>query len=71
MTTSVIQLEGLTCPSCVKKIEGVIGKMHGVENVKVLFHAQKVKVTFSQEQIIAKEISEQISKLGYSVVGER
>lgn len=48
MTVIKFQLEPLTCPSCIKKIEGKVGKMDGVEEVKVLFNSSKVKVDYDE-----------------------
>ena len=68
MTTKKIQLEPLTCPSCIKKIETKLGKMDGVEDVKVMFNSSKVKATFNEEQVSEDELKETIEKLGYPVV---
>ena len=68
MTTAKFQLEELTCPSCIKKIEGKLGKMDGVEEAKVLFNSSKVKATFKEDQITSDELKETIEKLGYEVI---
>ena len=67
MRKVVIQLDPVTCPSCIKKIEGAVTKMDGVETAKVLFNSSKVKVDFNDAQISGDEISEVIQKLGYGV----
>ena len=43
MTKVILQLDTLTCPSCMTKIQGALTKLAGVQNVKVLFNASKVK----------------------------
>ena len=68
MTRVKFQLEPLTCPSCIKKIEGKVGKMDGVEEVKVLFNSSKVKVDYDEEQVAREELKNVIEKLGYPVV---
>ncbi|UJL46702.1 heavy-metal-associated domain-containing protein [Virgibacillus sp. NKC19-16] len=68
MKTIKYQLEPLTCPSCIKKIEGKLGKMNGVEEAKVMFNSSKVKATFDQEQVTSDELKATIEKLGYPVV---
>lgn len=68
MTVIKFQLEPLTCPSCIKKIEGKVGKMDGVEEVKVLFNSSKVKVNYDEEQVAPEELKSVIEKLGYPVV---
>lgn len=37
MTKLVYQLDGLTCPSCLQKIEGALSQQAGVKTVKALF----------------------------------
>ncbi|WP_051912644.1 heavy-metal-associated domain-containing protein [Carnobacterium funditum] len=43
MSKAVYQLEPLTCPSCIKKIESTLSKTAGVESAKVMFNSSKVK----------------------------
>lgn len=68
MKTTKFQLEPLTCPSCIKKIETTLNKMDGIEEVKVLFNSSKVKATYHEEQVAAEEIKMTIEKLGYPVI---
>lgn len=68
MTTAKFQLEPLTCPSCIKKIETKLGKMDGVEEAKVMFNSSKVKATFNEDKVTSDEIKETIEKLGYPVI---
>lgn len=68
MKTAKFQLEPLTCPSCIKKIEGKLGKMDGVENVKVLFNSSKIKSTYDESKVTSEELQETIEKLGYPVM---
>ncbi len=68
MTTVKFQLEPLTCPSCIKKIEGKVGKMNGVEQVKVLFNSSKVKAVYDENTVSSDELKTVIEKLGYPVL---
>ncbi|GAB3806840.1 heavy-metal-associated domain-containing protein [Virgibacillus kimchii] len=68
MKTIKIQLEPLTCPSCIKKIETKLGKMKGVDEAKVMFNSSKVKATFDEGKVSKDEIEETIEKLGYPIV---
>src|SRR5699024_3879125 len=62
------QLESLTCPTCIKKIESGLGKMEGVEDIKVLFNSSKVKASIDEEQVQADDVKATIEKLGYPVL---
>ena len=68
MKTMRFQLETLTCPSCINKIEGVLNKYPGVVNAKVLFNSSKVKVEYEEEITNAEKLSGIIEKLGYPVL---
>ena len=62
------QLETLSCPSCIKKIESAVSSQAGVQDVKVLFNASKVKATIDESQIQAEQIKSTIENLGFGVL---
>jgi copper ion binding protein len=68
-----IQLETLTCPSCLQKIEGAVGGLNGIDkdSLKVMFNASKVKVNFDGNAISIDEIEKAIQDLGYEVKKSR
>lgn len=68
MKTKKIKLEELTCPSCIRQIEGFLSKKQGIDQVKVLFNAGKVKVRYDEETIGLDEIMSHIEKLGFKVL---
>lgn len=70
MQKATIQLETLSCPSCLQKIENAVKGLAGVnkDSLKVLFNASKVKVEFDPETIHMDEIENAIENLGYSVI---
>lgn len=67
MKTVEIQLETLTCPSCVKKLEGALAKTEGVKDAKVMFYSSKVKATLD-ENTTEKQVVDVINKLGFEVI---
>ncbi len=71
MRKAVYQLETLTCPSCIKKIEGVLGREAGVEEVKVLFNSSKVRAQFNEDVVSANQLQAVIEKLGYPVLAAK
>ena len=68
MKTAKFQLETLTCPSCITKIENVLSKEDGVEEAKVLFNSSKVKVKYDADKVASADLSTLIKKLGYPVL---
>ncbi|MFZ1757796.1 MAG: heavy-metal-associated domain-containing protein [Streptococcus suis] len=70
MQKATIQLETLTCPSCMQKIENGVKSLDGVDkkSLKVLFNSSKVRVEYDDEKVSIKDIENAIDKLGYEVI---
>ena len=70
MKAATIQLETLTCPSCMQKIEAAVKGLEGVErdSVKVSFNTSKVKLNFDEDKISIEEIASAITRIGYEVL---
>ena len=73
MKSATIQLETLTCPSCMQKIEGALKGLDGIDQdtTKVSFSSSKVKLDFDEDKVSIEEIESAISKLGYDVLKSR
>lgn len=71
MTNKIYQLETISCPSCIAKIDGMLKKTEGIFSSEVLFNTSRVKVSFDETRITSEEIRNRIGKLGYKVLGEK
>ena len=71
MAKAEFQLEPLTCPTCVKKIESTLTRAKGVDSVKVLFNSSKVKAEFDDTQTNSEKLKLTIENLGYTVSGSK
>lgn len=71
MATKTFQLETVSCPSCVAKIEGMLGKTKGVQEAEVLFNSSRVKVAYDETTTSSDEIKNKITALGYQVLSEK
>lgn len=69
MKKANLQLETLTCPSCLQKIENAVKGLDGVNNdsVQVMFNSSKVKLDFDNDKIELDEIVKSIDNLGFKV----
>ncbi|NLV92251.1 MAG: heavy-metal-associated domain-containing protein [Firmicutes bacterium] len=69
MKSATLQLETLTCPSCMQKIEGAIEALDGVaqDTIKVMFNSSKVKLEFDEDKISLQDIEKAITNVGYEV----
>lgn len=70
MQKATIQLETLSCPSCLQKIENAMNGLNGIDkdSVKVLFNSSKVKVDFDSASLSIETIEKAIQDLGYPVI---
>jgi copper chaperone len=70
MLKATIQLETLSCPSCMQKIDNAVKSLEGVdkESVKVLFNSSKVKLNFDEQKTAIEKIENAITALGYEVI---
>lgn len=70
MKSATLQLETLTCPSCMLKIEGALKGLDGIEkdSATVSFNTSKVKLNFDEDKVSIEDIESAITKLGYDVL---
>ncbi|MBD1223626.1 copper ion binding protein [Virgibacillus halodenitrificans] len=70
MKQVTLHVQGMSCGSCVNKIEGNVGKLNGVESVKVQLSEGKVDVAFNESTVAVGEIKGVIKDSGYEVTEE-
>ncbi|XP_067404349.1 copper-transporting ATPase 1 [Emydura macquarii macquarii] len=61
-----MKVEGMTCHSCTSTIEGKIGKLQGVQRIKVSLDNQEAAVVYQSHLITAEEIKNQIEAAGFT-----
>lgn len=71
MSKAVFNMEPFTCPSCVKKIEQAVGRVAGVDEVRVMFNSGRVRVEFDADKTSAASLQETIERLGYPVLSKK
>ena len=60
-----LDIEGISCQSCINRIEKKIGKLNGVDNITVNLATNKGIVSYNSEEIKLSEILDSINKLGF------
>ena len=63
-----LQIEGMTCQSCVRSIEVNLGKEDGVEEVVVNLTTEQMKVKFDKSKIKLSQIRKIVENLGFKAV---
>ncbi|XP_041597392.1 copper-transporting ATPase 1 isoform X2 [Vulpes lagopus] len=60
-----MKIEGMTCHSCTSTIEGKIGKLQGVQRIKVSLDNQEATIVYQPHLITIEEIKKQIEAVGF------
>lgn len=62
---TILRAEGFSCPSCVDKIEKMVGRLKGVERVKVHFASARIEVDHDPNVVSVDDIVAAVAKAGY------
>ncbi len=65
-THTTLRAEGFACPSCVSKIEKQLGRLDGVDAVKVHFASSRVEVDHDPARQSVDDLIAAIAKAGYT-----
>lgn len=65
LTTTILRAEGFSCPSCVAKIEKQVGRLKGVDRVKVHFASSRVEVDHDPSKASVDDLVAAVKKAGY------
>jgi len=68
MQTTSIQINGMTCAACARRVEKAIQKLEGVESVSVNFATEKATVSYNTKTIHIRAIQKAIEKIGYKTL---
>jgi copper chaperone len=67
MEKVTLSVEGMSCGHCVKAVEGSVGKLQGVSDVKVNLESRTVDVEFNGSKVGLDIIKETIDDQGFDV----
>lgn len=67
METATLNVKGMSCGHCVKAVEGSVGKLDGVKEVKVDLDQGTVAIEFDGSAVSVEKIKETIDEQGYDV----
>ena len=66
--TLSLPVEGMTCASCVLRVEKTLKKIDGVENVNVNLATEKVTFTINNSKADLNQISDAVDSAGYKII---
>ncbi len=65
--TTILNVTGMTCGHCVKAVEESVGKLSGVNKVKVDLESSSVEIDFQRDKVDLKQITDTIEDQGFDV----
>ena len=65
-THTLLRAEGFSCPSCVAKIEKQVGRLKGVEKVKVHFASSRIEIDHDADRVSVDDLVAAVAKAGYT-----
>ena len=63
-----LNVQGMSCGHCVSSVESNVGKLDGVNEVKVHLESGKVDISYEEDKVTLDVIKETIDDQGYDVV---
>lgn len=60
-----LRIEGMTCHSCITTIEGKIGKLKGIQKIKVVLESQEATLVYLPYLLTVQTIIDQITVVGF------
>jgi len=67
-THTVLRAQGFSCPSCVDKIEKQVGRLTGVDAVKVHFASARIEIDHDAQRASVGDLVAAVDKAGYTAV---
>jgi copper chaperone len=68
MTTTTLEVKGMSCSHCVNAIEGALKELNGVESFNVDLSGNQVTLSYDEEVVQIEKVKEAIEEEGYDVV---
>jgi Cu+-exporting ATPase len=65
-----IPVEGMTCAACVARVEKIINKFEGIDNVAVNLASEKVSFETIDESVNLEDIGKVVEEYGYKLIFE-
>ncbi|MGB3375870.1 MAG: heavy metal-associated domain-containing protein [Microbacterium sp.] len=63
---TLLRAQGFSCPSCVSKIEKQVGRLSGVDGVKVHFASSRIEVDHDPAVVSVDDLVAAVDKAGYA-----
>ncbi|MGL5041685.1 MAG: heavy metal translocating P-type ATPase [Culicoidibacterales bacterium] len=65
MMKKTVDIEGMTCQSCVQRVEKAVKKLPGVKMINVNLITEKIAIEYDPKLVQIEEVIETMAKIGY------
>lgn len=62
-----LTIQGMECPNCVMRLEGIEDKLEGVLRVEASYQKGRMTVEYNDAQVSEAQIQAAVRRLGYEV----
>ncbi len=66
----ILPVEGMTCASCVARVEKALQRVPGVAAVSVNLASERAEVSFDRAQVTSTDLAGAVTRAGFTVPGE-
>lgn len=66
--TKTFRIEGMSCASCVKRVETALAQENGVETVSVNLASETASVRFDAEKVKLEQLQLNVARVGYRLI---
>lgn len=66
--TKIYKVDGVTCASCVKRVEDSVKKLNGVASAEVNLATEKARIAYSPDVIKESQIMDAVARAGYKLI---
>src|SRR6185437_3163720 len=63
----ILPIEGMTCASCVRRVERSLSRVNGVQEATVNLATEKAKVVFDPVAVTLEQLGSAVEKAGYKI----
>lgn len=67
MKEAIVNIKGMSCRSCVNKIETSVLQVNGVEEARVDFPNKQLHVKYDENEVTIQQLKEVVVNKGYVV----
>lgn len=71
MKKDTLNITGMSCASCARTVERVVGKLEGVHSANVNLATERLNVEYEESTVSLQAIKDAVGKAGYGVLEEK